>query len=155
MLLLLLLLLLLDVVPDIVTIGKPMGNGFPVSGVVTTPTVDTLHAKKAPLHYSSVSGVCTYLCLCTLKYYNNSGVEAEKSALELNMRTSVHEYCYVCASLCIQFGGNAVSMAAAEAVLCIIEDERLQENATEVGEHLMQRAKELMAKYPQFVGDVR
>ena len=69
-LLLLLLLLLLDVVPDILTIGKPMGNGFPVSGLVTTPTVDTLHAKKAPPHYSSVSGVCTYLCLCTSKYYN-------------------------------------------------------------------------------------
>ena len=70
LLLLLLLLLLLDVVPDILTIGKPMGNGFPVSGLVTTPTVDTLHAKKAPPHYSSVSGVCTYLCLCTSKYYN-------------------------------------------------------------------------------------
>ena len=46
-------------------------------------------------------------------------------------------------------------MAAAEAVLCIMEDERLQENATEVGEHLMQEAMELMAKHPQHVGDVR
>lgn len=58
-------------------------------------------------------------------------------------------------SLYAQFGGNAVSMAAAEAVLCIMEEERLQENATEVGEHLMQEAKKLMAKHPQHVGDVR
>ena len=27
------------VVPDIVTIGKPMGNGFPVAAVVTTPAL--------------------------------------------------------------------------------------------------------------------
>ena len=62
-------------------------------------------------------------------------------------------YFFLC--LCVQFGGNAVSMAAAEAVLCVIEDEKLQENATEVGEYLMKEAKELMAKYPQHVGDVR
>ena len=47
-------------VPDILTIGKPMGNGFPVSGLVTTPTVNDLHAKKAPPHYNSVSAVYTY-----------------------------------------------------------------------------------------------
>ena len=46
-------------------------------------------------------------------------------------------------------------MAAAEAVLCIMEDERLQQNATEVGEHLMQEAQELMANHLQHVGDVR
>jgi ethanolamine-phosphate phospho-lyase len=28
-----------DVVPDIVTIGKPFGNGFPLAAVVTTPEV--------------------------------------------------------------------------------------------------------------------
>lgn len=28
-----------DVVPDIVTLGKPMGNGFPVAMVVTTPAI--------------------------------------------------------------------------------------------------------------------
>lgn len=55
--LLLLLLLLLGVIPDILTIGKPMGNGFPVSGLVTTPTVNELHQKKAPPHYNSVSSL--------------------------------------------------------------------------------------------------
>lgn len=28
-----------DVVPDIVTIGKPMGNGHPVACVITTPAI--------------------------------------------------------------------------------------------------------------------
>jgi len=28
-----------DVVPDIVTLGKPIGNGFPVAAVVTTPAI--------------------------------------------------------------------------------------------------------------------
>lgn len=28
-----------DIKPDIVTIGKPMGNGFPVSAVITTPEI--------------------------------------------------------------------------------------------------------------------
>ena len=28
-----------DIVPDIVTLGKPMGNGHPVSAVVTTSEV--------------------------------------------------------------------------------------------------------------------
>ena len=28
-----------DVVPDIVTLGKPIGNGHPLSAVVTTPAI--------------------------------------------------------------------------------------------------------------------
>lgn len=28
-----------DVVPDIVTLGKPIGNGFPVAAVITTPEI--------------------------------------------------------------------------------------------------------------------
>ena len=37
-------LLIADVVPDIVTIGKPMGNGHPMAAVVTTREIaNTLH----------------------------------------------------------------------------------------------------------------
>lgn len=28
-----------DVIPDIVTVGKPMGNGHPVAAVITTPEI--------------------------------------------------------------------------------------------------------------------
>jgi len=38
-----------DVVPDIVTLGKPMGNGHPVSAVVTTQEIaDAFAATKVP-----------------------------------------------------------------------------------------------------------
>jgi len=35
-----------DVVPDIVTLGKPIGNGFPCSAVVTTPAIAASFAKS-------------------------------------------------------------------------------------------------------------
>lgn len=28
-----------DAIPDIVTVGKPMGNGHPVAAVITTPAI--------------------------------------------------------------------------------------------------------------------
>jgi 4-aminobutyrate aminotransferase len=52
------------------------------------------------------------------------------------------------------FGGNPVSMAAALAVIKIIEDENLRANAATVGAHLRQRLEELKEKYP-VIGDVR
>ena len=52
------------------------------------------------------------------------------------------------------FGGNPVSCAIATAVLDVIEEEGLQENAKVVGEHYASLLKELMRKYP-CIGDVR
>ena len=34
-----------DIVPDIVTIGKPMGNGHPISGVVTSSDISRSYLK--------------------------------------------------------------------------------------------------------------
>ncbi len=67
--------------PDIVTMGKPMGNGFPVGGVVTRPEI--------------LEAFCE-----TTGYFNT-------------------------------FGGNPVAAAAGLAVLEVIEDEGLVENAKE------------------------
>ena len=75
-----------EVVPDIVTLGKPIGNGHPLAAVVTTPEIAA----------SFDNG---------MEYFNT-------------------------------FGGNPVSCAVGLAVLDVIEEERLQENAREVGEHL-------------------
>lgn len=36
-----------DVVPDIVTFGKPAGNGYPLAGVVTTPAIMDEFSRKA------------------------------------------------------------------------------------------------------------
>ncbi|MFQ5789807.1 MAG: aspartate aminotransferase family protein, partial [Acidobacteriota bacterium] len=52
------------------------------------------------------------------------------------------------------FGGNPVSMAAARAVIQVIERDNLRENARKVGDHLRNRLDELARKYP-LIGDVR
>jgi 4-aminobutyrate aminotransferase len=52
------------------------------------------------------------------------------------------------------FGGNPITMAAARAVIEIIERDRLKENARQVGDYLRERLTELAAKHP-VIGDVR
>ena len=90
--------------PDIVTLGKPMGNGFPVGGVVTRPEI--------------LEAFCE-----TTGYFNT-------------------------------FGGNPVAAAAGLAVLEVIEDEGLVENAKEVGGYFRLGLQEMASRHPS-VGDVR
>jgi 4-aminobutyrate aminotransferase len=52
------------------------------------------------------------------------------------------------------FGGNLVSVAAAQAVLNVIEKEHLLENARTQGAYLVKRLQELQRKY-EVIGDVR
>jgi 4-aminobutyrate aminotransferase-like enzyme len=52
------------------------------------------------------------------------------------------------------FGGNPVSMAAALAVIRVIEEDDLRKNATVVGGYFRQRLEELKEKFP-LIGDVR
>ncbi|XP_045446785.1 alanine--glyoxylate aminotransferase 2-like [Melitaea cinxia] len=94
-----------DVVPDIVTMGKPMGNGHPVAAVITTPEI--------------------------AKSFSDTGVEYFNT-----------------------YGGNPVSCAIANAVLDVIEEERLMERAARVGNHLLSRCEGLKHKH-RLVGDVR
>jgi 4-aminobutyrate aminotransferase-like enzyme len=75
----------LGITPDIVTLGKPMGNGIPVAALITRRD---LAARFSDAEFFST------------------------------------------------FGGNPVAMAAALAVLEVIEDERIIENARVVGEYL-------------------
>ncbi|MFC1575568.1 aminotransferase class III-fold pyridoxal phosphate-dependent enzyme [Gemmatimonadota bacterium] len=93
-----------DVVPDIVTMGGPMGNGHPVAAVVTT----------AEIAASFDTG---------MEYFH-------------------------------AFGGGPVSCAVGMAVLDVLEEERLQENARSVGGHLLARLRELEERHP-LVGNVR
>ncbi len=90
--------------PDIVTMGKPMGNGFPVGGVVTRPEI--------------LESLCE-----TTGYFNT-------------------------------FGGNPVAAAAGLAVLDVIEDEGLIENAKEIGAYFRSGLQALASRYPA-IGDVR
>ncbi|MGQ9566329.1 MAG: acetyl ornithine aminotransferase family protein [Candidatus Bathyarchaeales archaeon] len=52
------------------------------------------------------------------------------------------------------FGGNPVSCAAALAVIDIIKNEKLLDNATQQGAYIMKRMKEFMSE-SEIVGDVR
>jgi len=93
-----------DVVPDIVTMGKPIGNGHPLGAVVTTHEIAASFANG-------------------MEYFNT-------------------------------FGGNPVSCAVGLAVLDVIRDEGLQENARAAGEYLMAGLRELQARHP-VITDVR
>ncbi|XP_073830651.1 alanine--glyoxylate aminotransferase 2-like [Musca autumnalis] len=93
------------VVPDIVSVAKPMGNGHPVGAVVTTPEI-------AEAFYNT--GVA---------YFNT-------------------------------YGGNPVSCAIANAVMRVIDEEGLQENARIVGDYLLQQCREFKYEF-DIIGDVR
>ena len=92
------------VVPDIVTLGKPMGNGHPVAAVITRSDI------------------------------------VDRFAAETEFFST--------------FGGNPVACAAAMAVLDVIEDERLADNAARVGDQIRAGVPALATRHPA-IGDVR
>ena len=92
------------VVPDLVTMGKPMGNGHPVAAVAARPEVLARFARR--------------------RHYFNT------------------------------YGGNSVSCAAALAVLHVIRNENLLENARRTGEYLQRGLRALAGRCPA-IGEVR
>lgn len=90
------------VLPDIVTMAKGMGNGFPLAGVACTEAVA-----------ASLTG----------RWLNT-------------------------------YGGNPVAAAAGRAVLRVVDEEGLQENARVLGVRLFEGLHKLAAKH-DIVGDVR
>ena len=91
-------------VPDVMTFGKPAGNGHPLAGVVTTPEIADSFANG-------------------MEYFNT-------------------------------FGGNPVSCAIGLAVLDVLQEERLQKQALQVGDYFLERLRELKPRHP-LIGDVR
>lgn len=92
------------IVPDLVTMGKPMGNGIPVAAMAARPEILAPFAQETP-------------------YFNT-------------------------------FGGNPVSMAAAQAVLDIIQEDDLAAHATEVGTALRTELN-AVAEHYLVLGDIR
>ncbi len=90
--------------PDMVSLGKPMGNGYPVAGLVLRPEVIAAFGAKA-------------------RYFNT-------------------------------FGGNAVAAATAMAVLDVLENEGLQENARVVGGAFAAGLRDLASRH-QSLGPLR
>jgi 4-aminobutyrate aminotransferase-like enzyme/Ser/Thr protein kinase RdoA (MazF antagonist) len=92
------------ITPDVVTLGKPMGNGYPVAAVITRREI----------------------------------------ADDLAATTRVFS----------TFGGNPVAARAALAVLDVIEDEHLVENAAQVGSRLVASLDALRGAAPS-IAEVR
>ncbi len=92
------------VVPDIVVLGKPIGNAFPLAAVITTPEIAASFANG-------------------MEFFST-------------------------------FGGNPVACAAGLAVLDVLREERLPENALRVGRHWMNRLQTLQQRHA-LIGDVR
>lgn len=44
-----------DIIPDIVTVGKPMGNGHPVAAVITTKAIAESFMKTGVGYFNTVS----------------------------------------------------------------------------------------------------
>lgn len=92
------------VTPDIITLGKPMGAGHPIAGLVARgELVDAFLENEG--------------------YFNT-------------------------------FGGNPVSCAVGNAVIDVLENENLVENAGLVGQIVLTGLGDLMSCY-EFIGDVR
>jgi len=53
------------------------------------------------------------------------------------------------------FGGNPLACAAANAVLQVIEEEKLLENAQKIGDYLVDKLNALKSKYPALITEVR
>lgn len=92
------------VVPDIVTLGKPMGNGHPLAAAVCRADLCNEFRDK-------------------VMYFNT-------------------------------FGGNPVSCAVGLAVLEVIEEENLVENARQIGNYIKEGLNKLADTY-ELIGDVR
>ena len=91
----------LGIKPDLITVAKGIGNGFPMSGLLISP-----------------------------------------------------EFTPVYGQLGTTFGGNHLACASALAVLDVMEEENLVENARIVGDYLIEKLKELQKTEPHIV-DVR
>lgn len=93
-----------EVVPDIVIMGKPIANGFPMGALVTTREI----------------------------------AEAFDNGMEFFST----------------FGGNPVACAAATAVLDVVEEERLQDNAQKLGSLFLSDLRNMQTRH-EIIGDVR
>lgn len=94
-----------EIVPDIVTVGKPFGNGMPLAAVITTPRIASAFESTG------------------VEYFNT-------------------------------FAGSPVCCAAGLSMLDVLSSEKLQENATIVGNYLIQLFSNLQSR-SEWIGDIR
>jgi ethanolamine-phosphate phospho-lyase len=66
-----------DVIPDIVTMAKPMGNGMPLAAVVTTRAVASAFEETAPEYFNTYGGnpVCAAAGLAVLDVIESENLQ--------------------------------------------------------------------------------
>ena len=71
-----------DVVPDIVTMGKPVGNGYPVALVVTTPAIAASFAATGMEYFNTFGGnpPAAAAALATMRVLLAEGLQAKAAA---------------------------------------------------------------------------
>ena len=75
------------VLPDIVTLGKPMGNGYPVSAVVTRPEIlDTFCAQVGYFNTFAASAVAAVAGSAVMQVIEDEGLIANAAAVGLELR---------------------------------------------------------------------
>jgi 4-aminobutyrate aminotransferase-like enzyme len=94
-----------NVVPDIVVLGKPIGNGHPIGAVVTTPEIASSFANG-------------------MEFFST-------------------------------FGGNTFSCAIGLEVLAVVQEEKLQAHALDVGNHLLEGLRALQQQHDELIREVR
>ena len=90
-------------IPDIITLGKSIGNGFPLGAVITTKKILNIFKKN----------------LNNQEYFNT-------------------------------FGGNPVACCIGYNLINIIKNENLLNNATNIGNYLLNKFKKLKIKYNNY-----
>jgi 4-aminobutyrate aminotransferase-like enzyme len=81
-----------DVVPDIITLGKPMGNGHPLGAVITTPEIAAAFANG--MEYFNTFGGNPVSCaigLAVLDVLADEGLQANARQVGRRLKTGLRE----------------------------------------------------------------
>ncbi|MHA7866971.1 MAG: aspartate aminotransferase family protein [Salipiger thiooxidans] len=83
------------VTPDIVTMGKPMGNGFPMSGAVTWPEILTAFCARNSGYFNTFGGnpLAAAAGLAVLDTLKGEGLLANAGAMGAHLREGVRGLC--------------------------------------------------------------
>ncbi|MCH2135601.1 MAG: aminotransferase class III-fold pyridoxal phosphate-dependent enzyme [Phycisphaerales bacterium] len=81
-----------DVVPDIVVLGKPMGNGHPIGAVVTSPAVAEAFADTGMEFFSTFGGnpVSCAAALSVLETIEDEGLQARAGELGAHFKAGLN-----------------------------------------------------------------
>jgi 4-aminobutyrate aminotransferase-like enzyme len=125
------------VVPDIVTMGKPIGNGHPLGAVVTTPEIAAAFANGME-YFNTYGGnpVSSEVGLAVLETIQSEGLQAHAqqvgSELKESLKTLISKHAVV---------GDVRGLGMFLGIE-LVQDRDTLDPAADVASHLVERAKE-------------